>query len=146
MAAPHESPESSIGIAGINRYEAAERSPLIKGLFAALKGAAVGAPLGSFVYALANRNPIVGATIGALGAGAAIGLGRAIKQDVDNRGQEADIRYYSERLKEREPFFFMPPPSELGRVFSGMHDREHALFKKIREGKIKRDSNVYPEY
>ena len=96
----------------------AEKSPLVEGFVAGLKAALLGAPIGAGVQALRDKSPMTGAVIGAVIPGLLAGLARAGEQKIENLGTEAALRYHAENIKEREPYFFMPPRHELGRYFS----------------------------
>lgn len=109
----------------INSDEAFNKSPFIQGLLAGLKGALVAGPAAAGVQALRGKNPILGGALGAIAAGVLAGAGKAMVQDIKNQTTEATLRYHAERLKEREPFIFMPPDHEFGPLFSQLHTREH---------------------
>lgn len=101
------------------------KSPFVQGFLAGVKGALVGAPAGALMQYARGKNPLVGALIGGLSAGAALGGMKALTQDVENVADEERLRYHALRLKGREPLLFMPPPHYLGHIFTKMHAKEH---------------------
>jgi len=114
-----------IGTKTIEETAVYEKSPFMQGLLAAAHGALLAAPIGASIQALRGKNPVVGALVAALGTGLITGAVRATAQDINNQEREALLRYHADRIKGREPFFFMPPPSQLGQYFSRMHSMEH---------------------
>lgn len=109
----------------IEENEAWDKSPFIQGLLAAAKGALIGGPAAGFVQSLRGKSPAIGGALGALSVGLLAGLAKATQQDLANQADEASLRYHADRLKAREPLFFMPPPNHLGPLFSRLHQREH---------------------
>lgn len=86
------------------------KSPVAEGIAGAAKGALLGAGLGAVAGAASGGSATKGALITALLAAAAFGAGRAVAQDIENKERESELRVHLENLKEREPFFYMPPP------------------------------------
>jgi hypothetical protein len=96
----------------------AEKSPFVEGFVTALKAAAIGAPMTAGIQALRGKDPVSGAIAGALLPGLTAGLLSAAKQKASNLRDEAVLRYHANRIKEREPYFFMPPRPYLGQLFT----------------------------
>ena len=86
-----------------------EKSPTQSALIGAIKGAIIGAPAGAVVSHLSGGSASAGGFIGGLLAAAAFGAANAITKDVENKEQESALRVHLENLKDREPFFYMPP-------------------------------------
>ena len=86
-----------------------EKSPFIEGLLHSAKGALLGAPTGALIAGFSGGSAKSGAFIGSLLAAAAFGVGKAMAQDLHNKEQEAELRIYLEHIKDREPFYYMPP-------------------------------------
>ena len=107
---------------GLDESAYIARSPVAEGFIAGLKAALMAAPIGAGVQAMRGKNPLVGALIGAAGAGLAVGLSKGSTKKLENLNTEADLRYHAEKIKEREPMFFMPPRQQLGRYFSRRYD------------------------
>jgi len=105
-----------------------EKSPFIQGFLAGVKGALLGAPAGAAVQLARGKSPLLGAIIGGLGTGLISGVAKTLAQKVENVDVEEAMRYHAMQLKAREPMIFMPPPATFGRIFSRMHQREHAGF------------------
>lgn len=117
----HKTPLTS----AIEEGEAWQRSPFVQGLLAGAKGALIGGPTAAVIQLARGKSPILGAVLGAAATGLAAGLGKAVQQDIENQEQEAILRYHSERIKSREPMFFLPPPQRFGTLFSRLHAKEH---------------------
>lgn len=117
---------------GIEETEKLDRSPFMRGIIAGSKGALLGAPVAGFVQALRGKDPVLGAVLGALGMGLLFGTSKAMEQDIANQVQEGRLRYYADRLKNREPFFFMPPAEKFGPLFSKLHEIEHQKVERAR--------------
>ena len=100
----------------IEGREELRRSPIAEGLLGALKGAMIGMPSGYAIGKLSGGSGQSGAFIGGLLAAAAFGAGHAIGQDIQNKEQESGLRVHLENLKEREPFFYMPPKPLFNRL------------------------------
>lgn len=103
---------------GYNEIGAVKRSPLAEGFMAALKAALIGAPIGAGVQALRGGNMATGAIAGALLPGFIAGFTRATEQKLNNLDTEAMIRYHTSNIRDREPYFFLPPRQKLGRYFT----------------------------
>lgn len=112
---------------GIQETEAFERSPFIQGLISGGKGALMAAPIAAAIQAIRGKDPIVGGIIAALATGAVIGTAKYVGKDVTNQEQEGMLRYHIERMKQREPLLFLPPPPRFGALFSRLHDAAHGV-------------------
>ena len=86
-----------------------EKSPLMEGLLQSAQGAALGAAGGALIANFSGGSPKSGAFIGSLLAAAAFGVGKAMAQDIHNKEEESELRVYLNNIKEREPFYYMPP-------------------------------------
>lgn len=104
-----------------------ERSPFVQGFLAGLKGALIGAVGGGVVNAVRGANPLLGAAVGGAGVGLLAGVTKGISQDIDNTNEEAALRYHLERIREREPMIYMPPPRVFGPLFHRLHLRSHGV-------------------
>lgn len=104
-----------------------QKSPFIQGFLTGVKGALLGAGAGSAVQAVRGKSIGAGALIGGLGTGVLAGIAKAIGQDLENVNREAAIRYHAHRIMDREPLFFMPPPTYMGRIFSRFHEAAHGI-------------------
>lgn len=111
------------GVRVIEETAAWTKSPFVRGLIAGTKGLLLGAPAGALVQAMRGKNAIVGAAVGGVGAGLFAAAAKAMEQDLLNQEHEGVLRYHAERLKSREPLFFMPPPHQLGQYFAKYRDR-----------------------
>ena len=107
---------------GIDEATYLQKSPAAEGFMAGLKAALMAAPIGAGVQALRGKDPLIGAIIGAAGAGLVAGLARSSSRKLENLDTEAALRYHAQNIKEREPMFFMPPRQQLGRYFSRRYD------------------------
>jgi hypothetical protein len=110
---------------GLEENAIFQRSPFIQGLVSGTKGALLAGPLAAAVQAVRGKDPILGGIAAALVAGLAVGGAKALTQDIQNKEQEAELRYYTQRMKEREPLVFLPPPADFIRLFSKLHGQEH---------------------
>ena len=110
---------------GLSAAQTYQKSPFIQGFLAAIKGSLLGAGAGTLVNAVRGKNPVSGAIIGGLGAGIISGLARAASQEVDNRNEEAALRYHLLRIGDREPTIYMPPPKVMGPLFRKLHMMAH---------------------
>lgn len=118
-------PDKSLLTSTIEEGEAWQRSPFVQGLLAGAKGVLIGGPTAAAIQLARGKSPIMGALVGAAATGLVAGLGKAVQQDVENQEQEAILRYHAERIKSREPLFFLPPPQRFGALFSRLHSKEH---------------------
>lgn len=107
-----------------------ENSPFIQGFLAGLKGLLLGAPAGAAVQAFRGGSPILGAAVGGIGAGLAMGLSKGTDQKLHNINVEEGMRYHLEQIKNREPLVFLPPPATLAQLFRRFHRSEHAPDKR----------------
>lgn len=103
---------------GIDRAIALEKSPTAEGFVAGLKAALIGAPMAAGIQALRGKDPVLGAILGAAVPGILAGIARASVQKIENLDSEANLRYHAQKIKEREPAFFLPPRQYMGRYFS----------------------------
>ena len=110
------------GLSGIQTWQ---KSPFIQGLLSGVKGAIFGAGAGSAVNALRGKSVGAGALVGGIGAGLISGLIRAASQEIENTNQEAAMQYHLNRIGDREPMFFMPPPRVIGPLLHRLHQRAH---------------------
>lgn len=99
------------------------KSPAVEGFIAGFKAALVGGPVAA-TYALLSggKRPLLAGGLGALGAGAVVGGLAAVKQEVDNRVREAELRYHMNNMRDRDPYGFLPPRPLLGRAISQIED------------------------
>lgn len=85
------------------------KSPFLEGLSGVARGGVIGAPLGAIVGHLSGGSALKGGFAGGLLAAAAFGAANYLTKDIQNTETEAEMRVHLENLKDREPFFFMPP-------------------------------------
>ena len=100
--------EKSLSVKATEEGIVFERSPFIRGLLSGAKGALLGAAAGAAVQAVRGKSLIPGAVLGAIGTAIMAGAARSATQDLENQETEAKLRYHAERIKTREPYFFMP--------------------------------------
>ena len=112
---------------GIQETEAFERSPFIQGLISGSKSAHMAAPIADANQAMRGKDPIMGGLLAALATGAIVGTAKYVGKDVTNQEQEGMLRYHIERMKQREPLLFLPPPPRFGALFSRFHDAAHGV-------------------
>jgi hypothetical protein len=104
-----------------------ERSPFIRGLLTGAKGAIVGGAAGAAAQAIRGKSMLPGAILGALGTGLLAGAAKAAAQDISNQESEAALRYHAERIKTREPYFFLPKKKELIPLFRRSQTEAHRV-------------------
>lgn len=103
---------------GIDKATALRESPITKGFITGLKAALIGAPVGAAVQAFRGHDALTGAVLGAVIPGLLAGLASGGAKKLENLSAEADLRYHAQNIKDREPTFFLPPRSLMGKYFS----------------------------
>lgn len=114
-----EEPKKGLVPKAIEELAHYERSPFLMGFLRAIQAAAIGGPVGAVAALAKGISPVTGAAIGAVTGGAAGAFAGAASRKLRNLDTEAALRYHAERIKEREPTFFMPPRQQMARYFTG---------------------------
>lgn len=107
---------------GMDRAAQFRESPVTSGFLAGFKAALLGAPIGAAVEALRGHDALTGAVLGAVIPGLLAGLAKGGAKKLENLATEADLRYHADKIKQREPEFFMPPRHRLGKYFSRRYE------------------------
>ena len=102
-----------------------ERSPKVQAAIAGVKGALLGGPLAAGLQALRGKSATTGLVMGMLGGGALAAIAKGVERKLENLNNEAVLRYHSEQILQREPYFFMPPAQQMRDVFTGFHNQAH---------------------
>lgn len=113
-----EEPQKGFVPKAIEELAHYERSPFLMGFLRAIQAAAIGGPVGAVAALAKGVSPATGAAIGAITAGAAGAIAGSTARKLRNLDTEAALRYHAERIKEREPTFFMPPRQKMSRYFT----------------------------
>lgn len=86
-----------------------KKSPTVQGVTEGIKAGLMTAPIGASVQALRGKNMVAGAVGTGVATGLLIGGLAAAVQKLKNLREEANIRYHTQNILEREPRVFIPP-------------------------------------
>ena len=86
-----------------------KKSPTVQGVTEGIKAGLMTAPIGASVQALRGKNMVAGAVGIGIATGLVIGGLAAAVQKLKNLREEANLRYHTQNMIEREPRVFFPP-------------------------------------